>query len=215
MSSVPGVSFLSLSLSSLLHSHIGESERALLAAFQRAQSVAPAVLFIDELDALFSATTATATTSRLTSTLCSLLDAVHSQQLPLLLLAASNVPQLLESRLLIPSRFGSCLHVGLPSTADRLTMARRVMADVRVVSDEGVEAVVEELTAGFTMADVRFLLGLCLRGREGGSVSVADVREARGRMSGSVSADMARSLQRWEDKRHALIRNRAERLVDS
>ena len=107
------MSFLSLSLSSLLHSHVGESERALLAAFQRAQSVAPAVLFIDELDALFSATTATLTTSRLTATLCSLLDAAHSQRLPLLLLAASNMPQLLEPRLLTPSRtytiISSCL----------------------------------------------------------------------------------------------------------
>lgn len=214
MSSVPGLSFLSLSLSSLLHSHIGESERALLAAFQRAQSVAPAVLFIDELDALFSATTATSTTSRLTSTLCSLLDAVHSQQLPLLLLAASNVPQLLEPRLLIPSRFGSCLHVGLPPAADRLAMARRVMAEVAVMCGEGVEAAVEELTVGFTMADVRFLMGLCLRGREGGTVSVADVREARSRMSGSVSADMAASLQRWEDKRRLQIRDRAQRVHD-
>lgn len=214
MSSVPGVSFLSLSLSSLLHSHIGESERALLAAFQRAQSVAPAVLFIDELDALFSATTATSTTSRLTSTLCSLLDAVHSQLLPLLLLAASNVPQLLEPRLLTPSRFGSCLHVGLPPAADRLAMARRVMVEVAVVCDdgEGVQAAVEELTVGFTMADVRCLMGLCLRGREGGTVSVADVREARSRMSGSVSVEMAVSLQRWEDKRRLQIRDRARRL---
>ena len=212
VSSVAGVSFLSLSLSSLLHSHIGESERALLAAFQRAQSVAPAVLFIDELDALFSATTATLTTSRLTSTLCSLLDAVHSQRLPLLLLAASNVPQLLEARLLIPSRFGSCLHVGLPPAADRVAMARRVMSEVRVVCGEGVEAIVEELTTGFTMADVRFLMGLCLRGREGSTISVADISEARSRMSGSVSVEMAESLQRWEDKRRRLVRDRAQRL---
>ena len=215
MSSAPGVSFLSLSLSSLLHSHVGESERALLAAFQRAQSVAPAVLFIDELDALFSATTATLTTSRLTATLCSLLDAAHSQRLPLLLLAASNMPQLLEPRLLTPSRFGLCLHVDLPSAADRLAMARRVMAEVRVVCGEDVEAAVEELTAGLTMADVRFLMGLCLRGREGGTVTAADVREARLRMSGSVSAEMARSLRRWEDKRSLQIRDRAQRMRDT
>ena len=201
MSSVPGVSFLSLSLSSLLHSHVGESERALLAAFQRAQSVAPAVLFIDELDALFSATTATSTTARLTSTLCSLLDAVHCQRLPLLLLAASNVPQLLEPRLLTPTRLGLCLHVGLPSAADRVAMARRVMADVRVSCTAGVEAAVEQSTTGFTMADVRFLMGLCLRGREDGTVGVEDVREARQRMSGSVSVEMARSLHRWEAQR--------------
>ena len=212
LSSVPGVSFLSLSLSSLLHSHVGESERALLAAFQRALSVAPAVLFIDELDALFSATTAVSTTSRLTSTLCSLLDAVHSQRLPVLLLAASNVPQLLEPRLLMASRFGACLHVGLPSAAERLTMARRLISDARVECEAGAQAAVEECTDGFTMADVRFLMGLCLRGREGGTVAAADVREARSRMSGSVSADMARTLQRWEASRRGQVRKRAERL---
>ena len=227
VSSVHGISFLSLSLASLLHSHIGESERALLSAFQRAQSVAPAVLFIDELDALFSATTAststTHTSSRLISTLCTLLDTIHSNRLPLLLLAASNVPQHLHPRLLLPSRFGLLLHVGLPTAVERVCMARRVMAEVGVVSDgsgggagmEGVERAVEEVTAGFTMADVRFLMSLCLRGREGGRVSESAVREARGRMSGSVSDEMARSLQRWEDSRRQQVRQRAQRVRES
>lgn len=225
MSSVPGVSFLSLSLSSLLHSHVGESERALVAAFQRAQSVAPAVLFVDELDALFSATTATLTTSRLTATLCSLLDAVHHNRLPVLLLTASNVPQLLEPRLLVPSRIGLCLHVGLPPAADRLAMARRLMDDVGVVGDGGgsggggggggVDAVLEEVTAGFTMADVRFMMALCLRGRDSGTVGVSDIRTARSRMSGSVSAEMASSLRRWEAKRRGQIRERAQRVHET
>jgi len=168
------------------------------------------VLFIDELDALFSATTATSTTARLTSTLCSLLDAIHLQRLPLLLLAASNVPQLLEPRLLLASRFAACLYVGLPSAAERVAMARRVMGEVRVMSEAAVEAALAECTDGFTMADVRFLMGLCLRGREGGAVGVVDVREARSRMSGSVSAEMARTLQRWEQTRHGQIRKRAQ-----
>ena len=223
MSSVPGISFLSLSLSELLHAHIGESERALLSAFQRAQSVAPAVLFIDELDALFSAsttTTTTHTTSRLTSTLCTLLDTIHTHHLPLLLLAATNVPQHLNPRLLTPTRFALRLHVGLPTAAERAAMARRLMAEVGVVwagsggGDGCAGGVIEEVSAGFTMADVRFLMGLCLRGREGGSVGDAAVREARSRMSGSVSAEMSRSLQRWEEKRRLQIRERAQRMSE-
>lgn len=95
-------------------------------------------------------------------------------------------------------------------------MARRVMAEVSVrCEDGGLEGVLEEVTAGLTMADVRFLMGLCLRGREGGTVSVSDVREARSRMSGSVSVAMADSLQRWEDGRRLQIRHRAQRLRDS
>lgn len=217
VSSVAGLSFLSLSLSSLLHSHVGESERALLTAFQRAQSIAPAVLFIDELDALFSATTATQTTYRLTATLCSLLDGIHCQRLPLLLLAASNVPQQLDTRLLAPHRFTRCIHVSLPSSSERAVMARRVLSEASVACAdmEGVVSAVSSASVGFTMADVRFLLGVCLRScDDSGGVSVAAVTDARSRMSGSVSADMARSLQRWEEQRRLQIRDRAQRVRD-
>ena len=75
-------SFVALELSAIVGAHVGESERTLASVFASARRAAPAILFLDELDALFvgrsgesgSKSSASGSTDRLTTTLATELD---------------------------------------------------------------------------------------------------------------------------------------------
>jgi transitional endoplasmic reticulum ATPase len=74
-------SFVALELSAIVGAHVGESERTLASVFASARRAAPAILFLDELDALFvgrsdtsPGSTGGGSTDRLTTTLATELD---------------------------------------------------------------------------------------------------------------------------------------------
>ena len=211
LASVEQLSFFSLPTASLLHSHVGESERALHAAFQRALSAAPSVLFIDEIDALFPSAhsgagraDAASTADRFTSVLASLLSSIAAHRLPVVLLAASNRPQAIAPALLTPHRMSLALYTGLPSEYERSAVVRAMMAGrgVRWEGGERVEDAVSKWMSGLTVADTRFLMANVLSGREkGAAISEATVRQARGHMTPSVSDEMEWELYRWRRQR--------------
>ena len=102
----------------------------LRALFQEATRHAPAVLFLDELDAIgISRSSAMdADTHRCVTTLLTAMDGLQQRERPLLVLAATNHPELLDPALLRPGRFDGVIPLELPSVQEREAILRHVLA---------------------------------------------------------------------------------------
>ena len=132
------VYFLSMSFADIVRSGVGESEAAIALAFEQARRNAPSVLFIDEIQALFSERkTAGQVAKKMISQLLQEMDGLGDVQLVggssgnneqhVVVLAATNLPQCLDPALLRPGRFDKLIHVGLPNAGDRETMFRNLL----------------------------------------------------------------------------------------
>lgn len=99
------LNFLAVKGPELLSKWVGESERAVRQIFRRARAAAPAIIFFDELDALAGARGADAggAADRVVSQLLVEMDGV-SQLSGVVVVAATNRPDLIDSALLRPGR---------------------------------------------------------------------------------------------------------------
>jgi len=145
------VTFLSMSFAEIIRSGVGESEAAIAVAFDQARRNGPSVLFIDEIQALFSGRkNAGSVAKKMTSQLLQEIDGLTAKQQfssldsqyhesmkddvafsmeenHVVVLAATNMPQALDPALLRPGRFDKLIHVGLPNAAGRAQIFRNLL----------------------------------------------------------------------------------------
>jgi len=162
--------FIEIKIPNILSSGVGDSERALKAAFDAAQNAAPAIIFIDEIQALFCRRDGGGNddddkmSSLLTSQLLLSLDALcrNAERDPdagrVIVIAATNVPEALDPALLRPGRFDKLIHVGLPDEEDRLGMIQRknraMFPDLTNDDNKSLSARLAKLTEGFSGAEI-------------------------------------------------------------
>ena len=107
--------------SSIVDKYLGASEKNVHALFKIAQEKAPSVIFIDEVDALFSVREtkhAEASTQRLKSEFLSAL----TMYTKVVVIGATNLPWALDFAFL--RRFDRHIHIGLPSLAERVEILK-------------------------------------------------------------------------------------------
>lgn len=160
VASTLGARFVNIPIPSIIRAGVGDSERALAAAFAVATAAAPAVIFIDEIQALFASRSSSGgggddESSRmagmLTSQLVLSLDRIRTgsststtspdaKSKRVIVIAATNVPEAVDSALLQPGRFDRCVYVGLPTLAERESMIGRLLETMEVrASNDGRE----------------------------------------------------------------------------
>jgi transitional endoplasmic reticulum ATPase len=121
-----GAAFFPIKGAELLDKWVGESERAVREVFSRADAVAPALLFFDELDALapIRGNASNSVTDSVVAALLTEIDGV-SDRGDVFVIGATNRRDLVDPALLRPGRFEVHLHLGLPEPE-----ARRAFFDV-------------------------------------------------------------------------------------
>jgi len=119
--------FIATKSSDLLSKWYGESEQQIARLFARARQVAPCVIFIDELDSLVPARGGglgePQVTERVVNTILSELDGLEELQ-SVVVIGATNRPNLVDPALLRPGRFDELIYVPVPDEAGR----RRILA---------------------------------------------------------------------------------------
>ena len=119
--------FIATKSSDLLSKWYGESEQQIARLFARARQVAPTVIFIDELDSLVPARGGgmgePQVTERVVNTILAEMDGLEELN-NVVLIGATNRPNLIDPALLRPGRFDELIYVGTPDTAGR----RRILA---------------------------------------------------------------------------------------
>ena len=126
------LSFFSLSPATVFSPYVGDSEKALMEVFSKARQAAPALLFIDEIDGLVSGrenTGAQSSSDRLLASLLTQLDGV-TELGGLVLVAATNSPQKLDSALTRPGRLDTHITVPPPDLQDRLEILETLLTNI-------------------------------------------------------------------------------------
>jgi transitional endoplasmic reticulum ATPase len=198
--------FIATKSSDLLSKWYGESEQQIARLFARARQVAPTVIFIDELDSLVPARGGgmgePQVTERVVNTILSEMDGLEELQ-GVVLIGATNRPNLIDPALLRPGRLDELVYVGPPDTAGR----RRILAihtgGMPLAGDVDLE-VLARRTGNFTGADLEDLtrragLTALRRGLDAAQVSMADFETALTETRASVTPEMLQEYERIQD----------------
>ena len=179
-----GVQFLSISGSDFVEMYVGVGASRVRDLFEQAKKIAPAIIFIDEIDAVGRkrGSGLGGGHDEKEQTLNQMLVEMDgfSRTEGVIVLAATNRPDILDPALLRPGRFDRQIHVGRPDVKGREEILKVHAKDKRL--DGGVNLrTVARSTAGFTGADLSNLLNeaAILAARENRSVlNMADLNEA-------------------------------------
>jgi transitional endoplasmic reticulum ATPase len=149
------VSFLSVRIPDILDRWLGESEKRIAAAFTEAKARKPAILFFDEIEALAARRRDSDNnhTSSMVSTFLSEFDGLAAAQDALLVVAATNVPWMIDTAFRRPGRFDRVLFVPPPDRVARLYILRRMVEGQPAAPGLDMERYAAG-TSGFSGADL-------------------------------------------------------------
>ncbi|KAG2258303.1 hypothetical protein Bca4012_021575 [Brassica carinata] len=153
-----GVNFFSVNGAEIIRQYVGESEKALEEVFRSASNATPAVVFIDDLDAIAPAREegGEELSQRMVATLLNLMDGI-SRSDGVVVVAATNRPNSIEPALRRPGRLDREIEIGVPSSAQRFEILQTILSGMRhSLSDTQLEQLAVG-THGFVGADLAAL----------------------------------------------------------
>jgi transitional endoplasmic reticulum ATPase len=148
--------FIATKSSDLLSKWYGESEQQISRLFARARQVAPCVIFIDELDSLVPARGGglgePQATERVVNTILAEMDGLEELQ-SVIVIGATNRPNLIDPALLRPGRFDELVYVGVPDKAGRERILK-IQTEKMPLADDVDLAEIAGQTQRYTGADL-------------------------------------------------------------
>ncbi|MFM7014643.1 MAG: ATP-dependent zinc metalloprotease FtsH [Actinomycetota bacterium] len=212
-----GVPFFSISGSDFVEMFVGVGASRVRDLFEQAKQSAPAIIFVDEIDAVGRHRGAGigGGNDEREQTLNQLLvemDGFDSNT-NVILIAATNRPDILDPALLRPGRFDRQIGVGAPDLAGREQILRVHAANKPIASDVDL-AIIARRTPGFTGADLANVLNeaALLSAREGAKqIDSKTIDEAIDRVIGGpqkksrLMKDEERLNTAYHEAGHALV----------
>jgi transitional endoplasmic reticulum ATPase len=198
--------FIATKSSDLLSKWYGESEQQIARLFARARQVSPTVIFFDELDSLVPARGGgmgePQVTERVVNTILAEMDGLEELQ-NVVVIGATNRPNLIDPALLRPGRFDELIYVGPPEAAGRRRILEIHAKTMPVAGDVDFEALAQR-TDRFTGADIEDLVrraGLTAlrRGLDAAEVTMADFEAALKETRASVTEQMLEEYARIQE----------------
>ena len=154
------VPFISMSGSEFIEMFAGLGASRVRKLFEKARKISPCIVFIDEIDAIGSRRTSNSgSETENNQTLNQLLiemDGFSSEE-TVIVLAATNRPEMLDKALLRPGRFDRQITIPTPDLKGRLEILKIHSKDKRISDDVNLESIAED-TAGFTGAELANIL---------------------------------------------------------
>lgn len=153
-----GLNFIAVKGAELTSMYVGESERAVREVFRKARAAAPSIIFFDEIDSIGSERDSAGTKGlNVLTTLLNEMDGIESLR-GVLVLAATNKPEVLDPALLRPGRFDSLIYIAPPNEAARREILRIRTRSVPLADDVDIDTLAKE-TEGYSGAE---LVNICL-----------------------------------------------------
>jgi transitional endoplasmic reticulum ATPase len=191
----------------LMDKWVGSSEKSVRELFRRARDSAPSLIFLDEVDALAprrGQSSDSGVTDRVVAALLTELDGIDPLR-DVVVLGATNRPDLIDPALLRPGRLEKLVFVPPPDADARRDILRTAGKSIPLSPDVDLDAVADELE-GYSAADCVALLResaltAMRRSIDAADVTVADVDKARATVRPSLDPAQVASLQAFSERR--------------
>jgi transitional endoplasmic reticulum ATPase len=148
--------FISVKGPEFLSKWVGESEKAVREVFRKARQAAPSVVFLDEIDSIAPARGGSTSDSHVTERVISQilteldgLEALHN----VVVVAATNRPDIIDAALLRPGRFDRLIEIELPDEKARLEILKIHAAKKPLAEDVNLEELAKK-TEKYSGADL-------------------------------------------------------------
>ena len=150
------VNFISVKGPEFLSKWVGESEKAVRETFRKARQAAPCIIFLDEIDAIAPvrgySMGDSGVTERVISQLLTEIDGIEELK-DVVLIAATNRPDILDPALLRSGRFGRHIDIGMPDEAARESIFKIHFKNRPLASDVNFKELAKK-SDGLTGADI-------------------------------------------------------------
>jgi transitional endoplasmic reticulum ATPase len=150
------VNFISVKGPEFLSKWVGESEKAVRETFRKARAAAPCIIFFDEIDAIAGMRGRSASsevTDQVISQLLTEMDGLEDLN-DIILLAATNRPDMLDPALLRSGRFGRHVEISMPDFETRKEIFKIHLKNKPLAADIDYEKLAVELE-DYTGADIQ------------------------------------------------------------
>jgi len=141
----------------IMSKYYGQSEENLRKKFEEAQKNAPSIIFIDEIDAIASKREETRgeVERRVVAQMLALMDGLQSRG-KVVVIAATNVPNILDPALRRPGRFDREIEIGVPGKEGRLNVLKIHTRNMPLAKNVALKELAA-VTHGFVGADLSAL----------------------------------------------------------
>ncbi|GAA1940960.1 AAA family ATPase [Amycolatopsis minnesotensis] len=193
----------------LMDKWVGESERAVRELFRRAAEAAPSLVFLDEIDALAprrGQSSDSGVSDRVVAALLTELDGVEPMR-EVVVLGATNRPELVDPALLRPGRLERLVYVPPPDAEARAEILKATAKNTPLASDVDL-AVYASTLDGYSAADCAALireaaLTAMRESLEATEVTAAHLTAARERVRPSLDPAQLKALEAYAENRQS------------
>lgn len=148
-----GLNFLAVKGAEILSMYVGESERSLREIFRKARAARPSIIFFDEIDAIAGKRSSGSQGGvNVLTTLLNEMDGIEELR-GVLVVAATNKPDVLDPALMRPGRLDKLVYIGPPDLEARMEILKIWCGKSVIASDVDLEKLAER-TEGYSGAEV-------------------------------------------------------------
>jgi transitional endoplasmic reticulum ATPase len=203
--------FISIKGPELLSKYVGESEKAVRELFRKARMASPCIIFIDEIDSIASTRGSShgdsLVTERVVDTLLTEMDGL-SELKNVIVIAATNRPDVVDPALLRPGRFDKIIEIPMPDGETRYEIlsvhTRKMPLDKDVELNE-----IAEMTESYTGAEIENVVreaGMNAIRAKRTSVNKNDFTNALKEVKPAVPKELAERIKRFKDEPENMYR---------
>lgn len=220
-----GVPFISMSGSEFIEMFAGLGASRVRKLFEKAKKIAPCIIFIDEIDAIGARrTNASGAESENNQTLNQLLvemDGFDTNE-TVIVLAATNRPEMLDKALLRPGRFDRQITIAAPDARGREEILKIHGKNKKFADDIDLKNIAED-TAGFTGAELANVLNeaaIVATINKHKKIQMSDLEEAVKKVTvglekhSRVISDKDKRLTAYHEAGHAIVSKFLETQTD-
>ncbi len=150
------INFISVKGPEFLSKWVGESEKAVRETFRKARSAAPCIIFFDEIDAIAGLRgrfAGSQVTEQVVSQLLTEMDGLEGLK-DVVLLAATNRPDMLDPALLRSGRFGRHIEIPMPDKKSRIDIFKIHLRNKPLAGNVDIDKMAGDME-GYTGADIQ------------------------------------------------------------
>lgn len=206
-----GLNFLAVKGAEILSMYVGESERALREIFRKARSASPSIIFFDEIDAIASRRGSSAAQGggggiNVLTTLLNEMDGIEELK-NVLVVAATNKPEVLDPALMRPGRLDNILYIGPPDMQARKEILNIWISKSEVDDDVDID-MLAEVTEGYSGAE---MVNICETAADGAldeeeetgqqqRIGWRHFESALDQVPRQISSAVIQGYERWRDE---------------